>query len=137
MKKHDDEERHVDPQDPKERARRLGLHGLLANWNAIADKPWLNELLELEEKERKKRSLERRIRHARIGTFKPMADFDWAWPKTIDREGVEELFGLGLVDEGTNAVLLGPNGVGKTMILRERRLSSCHAWPHCLLHHRE
>jgi DNA replication protein DnaC len=117
MKRNDDDVP-IDPQDAKERARRLGLHGLVAHWNEVVDKPWLGELLELEEKERRKRSLDRRIRHAKIGAFKSMADFDWTWPKTIDKDALEELFGLGFVAEGSNVVLLGPNGVGKTMMIR-------------------
>lgn len=101
-----------------ERLRRLGLYGLLARWSEIADRPWLAELLDIEEKERQRRSLDRRLRTARIGVFKPMADFDWGWPTKIDRAAVEDLFSLGFLDEGNNTVLLGPNGVGKSMILR-------------------
>jgi DNA replication protein DnaC len=102
----------------RERLRRLGLHGLLARWTEIAEKPWLIELLDIEEDERRRRSLARRLRNARIGAFKPIADFDWTWPKKIDRAAIEELFGLAFLDEGNNAVLLGPNGVGKSMLLR-------------------
>ena len=47
-----------------------------------------------------------------------MADFDWAWPKKIDRQAVEELFTLACIKTGHNAVLVGPNGIGKTMILK-------------------
>ena len=102
----------------RDRVQRLGFFGLLASWNDIAQAPWLPELVTLEERERKRRSLERRLRAARIGTFKSMADFDWAWPKRLDREAIDELLSLKFVDDGVNAVLLGPNGVGKTMILR-------------------
>lgn len=101
-----------------ERLRRLGLYGLIARWSEIAERPWLAELLDIEEKERQRRSLDRRLRTARIGAFKPMADFDWGWPTKIDRAAVEDLFSLGFLDEGNNTVLLGPNGVGKSMILR-------------------
>lgn len=102
----------------RERIRRLGLYGLLAQWTDVADKPWLLELLTIEEEERQRRSLARRLRNARIGAFKAMTDFDWTWPKRIDRAAVEELFTLAFIEEGTNAVLLGPNGVGKSMLLR-------------------
>ena len=104
--------------DMKERLRQLGLFGLLACWDEIAGKPWLPEVLSLEEGERQRRSLERRLRTARIGAFKAMSDFDWTWPKRIDRDAVDELFGLGFLESGHNVVLLGPNGVGKTMILK-------------------
>lgn len=102
----------------RDRVQRLGFFGLLASWNDIALAPWLPELVNLEERERKRRSLERRLRAARIGAFKSMADFDWAWPSRVDRDAVDDLLSLKFVDEGINAVLIGPNGVGKTMILR-------------------
>ena len=102
----------------RDRVQRLGFFGLLASWNDIAQEPWLPQLVAIEEKERKRRSLERRLRAARIGSFKAMADFDWTWPSRVDREAVDDLLSLKLVDEGVNAVLIGPNGVGKTMILR-------------------
>jgi DNA replication protein DnaC len=108
----------LDPSLARQRLRRLGLHGLLARWTEVADKPWLVELLDIEEDERQRRSLARRLRNARIGTFKPIADFDWTWPKKVDRAAIEELFSLSFLDEGNNAVLLGPNGVGKSMLLR-------------------
>src|SRR5690606_9881235 len=54
---------------------------LLAHWEEGATKPWLPELLGLEERERQRRSLERRLRTAKIGSIKPMRDFDWTWPR--------------------------------------------------------
>lgn len=106
------------PSEMKARLKGLGLFGLLACWEHLADKPWLREVLAIEERERQKRSLERRLKTSRVAAFKPMADFDWAWPKKIDREAVDDLFTLGFLSTGHNAVLVGPNGVGKTMILK-------------------
>jgi DNA replication protein DnaC len=102
----------------KARLKALGLFGLIACWDQIADKPWLRDVLALEERERQKRGLERRARNARVGLFKPMPDFDWTWPKKVDREAVDELFSLAFLKTGHNGVLVGPNGVGKTMILK-------------------
>lgn len=104
--------------DKQTRLRTLGLFGMLARWHEIANKPWLDELLAIEEAERQRRSLARRIRHARIGAFKPIVDFDWKWPRKVERPGIDELFALSLLDDGTNVILVGPNGVGKTMILK-------------------
>jgi hypothetical protein len=73
--------------------RRLGLFGLLARWSEIGSLPWVAQLLDFEETERRKRSLERRLRYAKIGVFRPMDRFDWSWPRRIDRGAIEELFG--------------------------------------------
>ncbi len=106
------------PSELKGRLKALGLFGLISCWEQIADKPWLHDILAIEERERQKRSMERRLRNARVSTFKPMVDFDWSWPKKIDREAVDDLFSFGFIKSGHNAVLVGPNGVGKTMILK-------------------
>lgn len=102
----------------RRRAHRLGLYGLLADWSDVKSEPWLPRLLDLEERERGRRSLERRLRNAKLGRFKPIADFDWSFPKSIDREALDELLRLDFVTEPANVILVGPNGVGKTMIAK-------------------
>ena len=104
--------------DLQQLAHHLKLHGLLAHWQQVQDQPWLPDLLAWEEQERARRGLERRLRSARLGAFKPLADFDWNWPKKIDRAQIEDLFRLDWLASATNVVLVGPNGVGKTLIAR-------------------
>ncbi len=103
----------------REHAAALRLHGLQAHWAEAMGHPeqarWVAQLLSWEAAERGRRSLERRLRAAHIGRFKPLADFDWAWPRSIDRGAVEELMTLQFLKDASNAVLVGPNGVGKTM----------------------
>lgn len=111
----------ITPSQPelREQAAGLRLHGLLAHWSEVmaqADQArWAVQMLAWEAAERSRRSLERRLREAHIGRFKPLADFDWAWPKRIDRSAVEELMTLDFLKDASNVVLVGPNGVGKTM----------------------
>ncbi len=100
----------------EKRARALRLYGLVANWEEFADAPWMPRLLDAEETERARRSLEHRIRKAKTGTFRAMADFDWDHPQSIDRDLVDELFTFRFLNEAANVVLVGPNGVGKSMI---------------------
>lgn len=102
----------------RERLEALKLHGLLAHFEEISDEPWLAPLVEWEESERARRGLERRLKRARLGSFKPIADFDWAWPKKIDRAQIDELFGLEWLARSRNLVLVGPNGIGKTLIAK-------------------
>jgi hypothetical protein len=60
------------------RAKALCLHGLLAHWHDATAAGWLPTLIEWEEQERARRSLERRLKEAHIGRFKPLCDFDWS-----------------------------------------------------------
>jgi len=78
----------------------------------------LEELVRAESQDRARRSLERRLSRARLGAFKPMADFEWDWPKTIDRDAVERVLGLGFLETGGNVVLAAAQGLGKTMIAK-------------------
>jgi len=100
----------------RKRALVLGLHGLLTRWDELAHEPWLCTLLDIEETERRRRSLERRLAAAKLTMMKPIADFDWKHPKAIDRTLVDDLFELQFMRDHVNIVLLGPNGVGKTML---------------------
>ncbi len=100
----------------RQQLRALGFYGLYAQDDVIVAEPWVAQLVEIEDRERHARSLKRRLGNARIGQFKPIADFDWKWPASIDRALIEELFTLRFIDEAVNIVLLGPNGVGKTML---------------------
>jgi DNA replication protein DnaC len=105
------------PNEPlRQRVKALGLHGLVAGWEDFGNEPWLPGLVKCEETERQRRSLERRQANAHIGRFKPMSDFNWSWPDSIDRAATTELFQLGFLDDATNVVVVGPNGIGKTMI---------------------
>ena len=102
----------------RQRLRDVGLYGLVVQDHVVLSEPWVERVIDIEDRERKRRSLERRLANARIGPFKPVADFDRAWPKRIDRPLIEELFSLAFVEDATNVVLVGPNGVGKTMLVK-------------------
>ena len=78
----------------------------------------LEEIARLEEIDKHRRGQESRLRRARIGRFKPMTDFDWNWPKKIERDLIERALTLEFIREGRNLALIGTNGLGKTMIAR-------------------
>lgn len=56
-----------------------------------------------------------------------MAEFDWNWPKKVDRARLEQILALGFLREQRNVVLMGPNGVGKRMIARNLVDATIHA----------
>lgn len=92
-------------------------------WSHIA---LLAELAAREIRERERRSLERRLRDCRIGNFRFMADFDWNWPRKIDRSVIENLMNADFVAKGENAVLVGTQGLGKTMIAKNIMHNAVH-----------
>jgi DNA replication protein DnaC len=98
------------------RAKALHLNGLLIHWQEAAKGGWVPALLDWEEQECARRSLERRLAESHIGRFKPLSDFDWAWPKCCDRQAIEALMSLDFLKEPSNVILVAPNGLGKTMI---------------------
>ena len=100
------------------RATALKLHGMIAHWDEVAETDWIEPLIQWEEDERSRRGLERRLKSAHLGRFKPLADFDWSWPGQCDREAVNDLMRLDFLKEATNIILVGPNGVGKSTIAR-------------------
>jgi DNA replication protein DnaC len=100
------------------KAKALNLHGLLANWDEAFAAGWAQRLLGWEEEERTRRSMERRLKAAHIGRFKPLCDFDWDWPKSCDRAGIEALMQLSFLKDAVNVVLSGSNGVGKSTLAR-------------------
>ena len=106
------------PDDFQRRLEVLGLRGLLENWDEFQGAEWLPRLIEIEEKDRARRGLERRLRNAKLGRFKLFADFDARWPTKIDQEQLQDIFTLEFIEEAANVILVGPNGVGKTMIAK-------------------
>jgi len=113
------------------RAKALQLHGLIEHWDEIAQSDWIEPAIRWEEEARARRGLQRRLQSARLGRFKPLADkvraiaregalgyFDWSWPSQCDREAVNDLMRLSFLDDATNVILVGPNGVGKSTMAR-------------------
>ena len=78
----------------------------------------LEHIADHESQERKRRSVERRLAASRVGRFKPFGDFDWKWPKHIDRDAVESALRLDFLERSRNVVLVAPQGLGKTMLAK-------------------
>lgn len=113
--------------DLAEQLRNLGLRHTAENLDdlvAVATKrrhgvvEILERVAELENADRARRSLERRLLRSRIGRFKPVTDFDWSWPSRIDRTAVEAALKLDFVEQARNLVLVAPQGLGKTMLAK-------------------
>ena len=102
---------------------RLHLHHIKSHYQAAATTAaeqqcsyvdYLAWLIEGETTLRDNRSIERRIRNARFPVLKTLEEFQWSWPKKINRPQIQNLFRLAFVATQTNVVLIGNVGLGKT-----------------------
>ena len=84
----------------------------------LAPRALLEELAGRELADHAQRNLERLLAQARLGRFRPIADFDWSWPKKIDRPLLERALSLEFIQAQRNLILLGTNGLGKTMLAK-------------------
>ena len=105
-----------------QRANQLRIYSIASQWENIQKRPELlnnvEQIIHWEEEERKKRKLELLIRKNGLKSISSMATFDWAWPKKINREQIEDFFSLKFMIENVNIILIGSNGVGKSMIAK-------------------
>lgn len=58
--------------------------------------------------------IRRRITMARFPVLKTLDQFQWTWPKKINKAQVQQLFRLNFIDQKANVMLLGGVGLGKT-----------------------
>lgn len=93
-----------------------------AHWDHVA---YLAALAEGEAALRRERSVQRRIKLARFAVIKTLEQFQWSWPKTINRQQVQHLFRLDWVGEKGNVVFLGTVGVGKTHLATALGYQAC------------
>jgi DNA replication protein DnaC len=86
---------------------------------------YLARLVEGEAHRREQRSIERRIKNARFPVPKTLEEFQWSWPKKINRLQIQNLFRLAFVESNTNVVFLGNVGLGKTHLCIALGYAAC------------
>lgn len=86
---------------------------------------YLARLVEAEADQRRDRSVLRRIRLARFPVIKTLEEFQWSWPKTINRLQVQNLFRLQFVQDKANVIFLSGVGLGKTHLATALGYAAC------------
>lgn len=123
---HDDDAGDINPDHGDLLSRlllRLQLPYMRAHYHELAqtaaEQQWtpldyFQRLIEGEVARREDKSLQRRIRLARFPLIKTLDQFQWNWPKKINRQQIQNLFRLNFVEQKSNAIFLGGVGLGKT-----------------------
>lgn len=84
----------------------------------------IHDLVNLELIEKSQRTVNKRIKDARLGKFRMMNEFDWDWPDELDKAKLKHILEADLVKTGRNLILLGTRGLGKTMIAKNLALNT-------------
>ncbi len=112
----------------------LKLTSIQDNYISLADEAtgnqwshidYLDRLIEAEADLRRDRSIQRRIRLARFPVIKTLEQFQWSWPKKINRLEVQNLFRLHFIEEKANVIFLGGVGLGKTHLCTALGYAAC------------
>jgi DNA replication protein DnaC len=96
------------------------------NWTQL---DFLSRLVEGETLRRKDRATQRRLQAARFPILKTLEQFNWTWPKKINRAQVQNLFRLSFLKDKANVIFMGGAGLGKT------HLATALAYEGCLAGH--
>lgn len=78
----------------------------------------IEKMVSLELVEKDRRGTDRRLRAAKLGKLKQLHNFDWAWPKNIDRSRIEALLTGDFISSNRNVLIAGAQGLGKSMIAK-------------------
>jgi DNA replication protein DnaC len=86
---------------------------------------FLSRLVEGEALRRKDRATQRRLQAARFPVLKTLEQFNWTWPKKINRAHVQNLFRLSFLKEKANVIFMGGTGLGKTHLATALAHEAC------------
>ena len=75
---------------------------------------YLSRLIEGESQQRHERCIARRIAAARFPVIKTLENFDWSWPKKINRAQIQNLFRLAFLKDNASVIFVGGVGTGKS-----------------------
>ena len=110
----------------RENHQALAKEAVEKNWTPL---DFLSRLVEGEALRRKDRATQRRIQAAHFPVIKTLEQFNWTWPKKINRAHVQNLFRLSFLQDKANVIFMGGAGLGKT------HLATALAYQGCLAGH--
>ena len=112
----------------------LKLKYVADQYGPLADEairqPWdhreyLRRLIEGEYNDQRQRRVAARIKSARFPVIKTLEQFNWTWPKKINRLAVQNLFRLEFVAQNANVIFLGNVGTGKSHLATALGYAAC------------
>ena len=95
----------------REHFESLAQQAAAEQWSHVE---FLARLIEGEAHRREQRSIQRRVGLARFPVLKSLDQFDWNWPKKINRPQIQNLFRLRFIEDNANVIFISTVGLGKS-----------------------
>lgn len=120
----------------EEMLKKLKLLDIRENYQDIVEeaidaklgyKDFLIKLVSMEVEGRKNRLGNRLIMQAGFDSIKTLEDIEYDFNKSINYQKIKELGTLEFIEKGENIIIIGPPGVGKSMIATGIGVNACKA----------
>ena len=98
-----------------------------AEQEAISYGDFLIRLLQMEESGKNSRRTEKLLNRAGFETAASLSEIDYGFNPSLEKDRIEELGRLGFLDRHENIIIIGPPGVGKSMIATGIGRNACAA----------
>ena len=96
-----------------------------ATQEGLGYKEFLIRLLKTEEKGKANRRYEKLMNNASFDSTKRLSDIDYSFNPSLDQNRIEELGHLHFLQRHENVIIVGPPGVGKSMIATGIGINAC------------
>jgi len=106
----------------REHHQSLAKEAVEKNWTPL---DFLSRLVEGETLRRKDHATRRRLQAARFPVVKTLEQFNWTWPRKINRPQVQNLFRLSFLKDKGNVIFMGGVGLGKTHLATALAYEAC------------
>jgi DNA replication protein DnaC len=106
----------------REHHQSLAKEAVEKNWTQL---DFLGRLVEGETLRRKDHATRRRLQAARFPVVKTLEQFNWTWPRKINRPQVQNLFRLAFLKDKGNVIFMGGVGLGKTHLATALAYDAC------------
>ena len=112
----------------------LKLPAIKAHYNELAQSAaqqswshveYLSRLIDAQYQQHLQHTVQRRLQAARFPVLKTLEQFQWDWPKKINRLQVQNLFRLEFLAQKANAIFLGTVGLGKSHLATALGYAAC------------
>lgn len=105
-----------------ERYEALSKHAAKHN---LSYEKFLEQFVDEELGAKNKRIIERRVREAKFSVITTLDQYDFSYPKKVDKKLILELFDLKFIERKEWVVFLGNSGLGKTHLAKALGYEAC------------